>query len=349
MNINTVLGEIDKDSLGIISPHEHVYLDRSTWLVKNLKDIEKRTITEKKLFYDKVKISILGDLRINALSVLDNMVLDDEEIAIKEIMEFKKFGGNTIIDQTNEYMGRDLIALKNISIITGINIITSTGHYIEDMHPDYIEISGEEKLAEEMIREIKFGINDTNIKAGVIGEIGTSKLVSKNEKKVLRAAAIAQKETNVPLFIHTWPWGTNGIEILDILEKFNINMDKVVICHVDGKIDLAYCKELLNRGAFIEFENFGKDYGYKMDDNFFVVENDLNKIEAIHTLICCNENNIKKILIATDICAKIELKIYGGYGYAHILKNITKYMKIRDFTSNQIKNIIEINPKNLLS
>ena len=49
--------------------------------------------------------------------------------------------------------------------------------------------SGALKSVEEMIKEIKVGIDDTNIRAGLIGEIGTSEPIGETEKKVLIASA----------------------------------------------------------------------------------------------------------------------------------------------------------------
>lgn len=199
MEVSTVLGKISVDSLGLISPHEHILLDAWSNMKNYLPEIKE--VTKKNLFRQKVTMSVLGELKLNALAVLDNVILSDVDVAIKELIEFKKFGGDTIVDQTNENMGRDVIALKNISRITGLNIIVSTGFYLDANHPDYVEQKNEEELAQIMVKEIKEGIDDTGIRAGIIGEIGVSRGILPDEKKVLKAAALAQKETGVPLSV----------------------------------------------------------------------------------------------------------------------------------------------------
>ncbi len=344
MSVITVLGEIDKEELGIVAPHEHIFVDTSNRILPEIKETTKRN-----LFYSKVSIENLGELRLNALAVLDNLVISDEEIAINEILEFKKYGGKTIVDQTNENMGRDPIALRNISVITGLNIIVSTGHYVECLHPSYVKEKNINELAQIMIKEIKQGIDNTGIRAGVIGEIGTSKEIFPQERKVLKASALAQKETNTALFIHTWPWGTNGLEVLKILEESGVNIEKVVICHIDGKLNIDYIKQLLNWGVFIEFENFGKEYAQVYDDEIFIAAHDLDKIDMIYKLKNNKQDYLKQILISTDICVKIELLKYGGYGYVHILKNILPIMKKRGFTQEDINFITLKNAKELLN
>ena len=286
---------------------------------------------------------------MNVFAIRDNLILSDFDTAISEVKEFKKYGGNTIVDQTNRFMGRDPLALKKISRITGLNIITSTGYYLEYTHPSYVSKKSEEQIAEIMIDEIVNGIDDTGVRAGVIGEIGTNRIISESEKKVLRASGIAQIETNASLFVHTWAWGENGTEVLDILEKVGANLGKTVICHVDGKINLKYYKEIIDRGATIAFDDFGTEY-IQFDSNEILIHaSDIEKIDAIKKLINFDEKYLSKIIITSDICVKSELKKFGGYGYAHILKNIVPLMKKFGFINSQINYLISENPRRLIS
>lgn len=68
------------------------------------------------------------------------------------------------------------------------------------------------QLAEQMIKDIEVGIKGTDVKAGVIGEIATSKgQWTAAEEKVFQAAVIAQKKrvvrsAHIP---QLEPWGMN--------------------------------------------------------------------------------------------------------------------------------------------
>jgi len=347
MSVITVQGEVSENNIEIILPHEHIFLDVRNRLQKNLEEITE--ITKRNLAKDKVKIDNLGYLKLDAFSILDNLVLADFETATKEVLEFKKFGGNTIIDQTNRYMGRDPIALRNISNITGINIIAATGFYLEGIIPENIKKKRKNELASLMIKEIQNGIDETKIKAGVIGEIGTSKYITEIEEKFLRASAIAQCRTGTALFIHAWPWNENGLKIIDILEDEGCDLKKVVICHVDGESNIKYYENIIKKGVCIEFDNFGKNYFINIDGELLAFSNDLMKIKAIKTLIEKNPRNIKNILISSDICLKIDLIQYGGFGYAHILKNIIPIMHKFGIDEAQISQLISKNPKELIN
>ena len=76
------------------------------------------------------------------------------------------------------------------------------GWYIDQVHPEDMNSRTETYLSKQMIKELTVGINDTTVKAGIIGEIGCSWPLTDNERKVLRAAATAQSETGAPSLIH---------------------------------------------------------------------------------------------------------------------------------------------------
>lgn len=254
MPVITVQGAMNADKLGIITPHEHMIVD-----IRN-QFTEFPDVTRKRLEGQKVNIKNLDALSRDPYAVKDNLVLNDTALAEQEVLEFKKAGGSTIVDATSIGIGRNPAALRKISRSTGLNIIAGCGYYTNDTHPDDMDIKAVDEIADEMTNDIKSGINGTDIRAGVIGEIGTSEPISPNEKKVLIASAKAQGETGVGIIIHIYPWGQRGLEVLDILSKEGVQPDKVSINHVDVEIDLEYCKKIAEAGAYLEFDNFGKEY-----------------------------------------------------------------------------------------
>ena len=52
------------------------------------------------------------------------------------------------------------------------------------------------------MKEVTEGIDGTDVKAGLIGEIGCSWPLTQNERKVLRAAARAQNRCGCALMVH---------------------------------------------------------------------------------------------------------------------------------------------------
>jgi phosphotriesterase-related protein len=345
MTAVTVLGEREASDLGTISPHEHVFVDVWSAIARKGATNRPSEITRNNLLSSRVEMHLLGELRIDCASVLDNLVLSSEDLAVAELLEFKKYGGDTIVDLTNASMGRDVVALRRVSRLTGLNIITSTGYYIQASHPNEVESSSEAQLAATMVREINEGIGTARVRAGVIGEIGVTDGVQGNEAKVLRAAVAAQKETGAVIYIHTWPFGKDGLPALSVVERAGGDASRVVVCHVDGHIDIEYARSLLDKGAYVGFEHFGKDFKEIRGSEIHVVANDVERLRAVQELIGMDNAYIKKILFSTDRCLKSELVSYGGFGYAHILKTIVSWMRILGFSESQIATLIVENPK----
>ena len=99
-----------------------------------------------------------------------------------------------------------------------------------------------------MVRDLTEGIDGSGIRAGVIGEIGTSFPLHPNEQKCLAASALASRQTGVAIQVHTYPWARVGLEAVDILAQGGAVPEKIVICHADVQLDLDYIHELFNRG-----------------------------------------------------------------------------------------------------
>lgn len=199
MCVMTVNGSIAPDKLGITDVHEHIYLDIvKTWIYEKSEHEYKRALLDKPVTMD-----ILGILRRDPTICRDNLRQDDHNLALREVTEFKNAGGQTIVDVTNKHMGRNPEGLRMISQKTGINMISATGFYVEAALPDFVKRKTIDELAAEMIEELTHGMDGTEIKAGIIGEIGTSVKVTPNETKILNASSKAQLATGVPIYVHT--------------------------------------------------------------------------------------------------------------------------------------------------
>ena len=85
------------------------------------------------------------------------------------------------MDEAKDYY----LKVKELSEETEVNIICGTGFYVDHVHPHFVDSFSVDQLADYMVNEITIGILDTDLKAGVIGEIGCSFPLTPNEIKVL--------------------------------------------------------------------------------------------------------------------------------------------------------------------
>ena len=343
MPVRTVNGVLNADNLGVISPHEHVLID-----IRN-QFSEFSAISERVRSQEPVQMSNLDALSRNPYAVKDNLVLGDIEIQQKELSRFKEAGGDTVVDATSIGIGRDPLALLRISRATGIHIIAGCGYYTADTHPPDMDGKTVDQIRQEILDDLQQGMDGTQIRAGVIGEIGTSEPIHPNEEKVLKAAADAHVETGVGVIVHTYPWGKQGLEAVRILTGRGVPPHKISINHIDVEIDLDYCQELTRTGVFIEFDDFGKEFFIDKRHRGFaggVFARDIERVKALRQLIAAGF--LENLLMSCDVCLKTLLHSYGGWGYDHILTNVVPMMLDEGITSAQVDVLLKDNPRRFL-
>jgi phosphotriesterase-related protein len=276
-------------------------------------------------------------------------VLDDVDLAVEELLCFRRAGGRTVVDCTSTGLDRNPEGLREIARRTELHLIAGSGYYTHDTHPPEMASWPAEKIAEEIVRDCTAGIGQTGIKAGVIGEVGTSDPIHPDERKNLCAAAQAHQATRLPVFVHTYPWGTKGLEAADILVRQGANPARIVICHADVVCDLPYMRRLLNAGVWVEFDNFGKEFTLEPGDRGFAAGGfacDSDRVRSLKILL--NEGHERRLLVTNDLCLKSMLHAYGGEGYDHILTHIVPLMRHEGIDEKAIERLLCHNPAELL-
>lgn len=267
-------------------------------------------------------------------------------VAENELKEFKKAGGKTIIDPTTVDLGRDVRALRDLSRLLDLNIITTTGHYKESYSADLVKDASMEDLYREMMKEIQDGIGDTGIRPGLIGELGSGEDITPLEERGLVAAVKVQKETGLPIMVHFEPWLPGFYEvfqkIIALLTKNRAILDKVCICHLSHTFfDFSYYKKIMDTGVDIGFDDIGEAC---MGPEY--APSDVHKVDWLVQLV--RDGHQKKILLGHDICGKTRLHTYGGFGYDHILSTIVPVLRKKGVPNDAIDDLLVRNPAELL-
>ena len=249
------------------------------------------------------------------------MRLSDEQLAIQEVEEFRSRGGGTIVEVTNQSIGRDVDALARLSRATGVNVVAATGYYIDASHTPWLRQATIDEIAAVMARDISAGVDGTGIRAGIIGEIGVSDPITESEIKVLRAAARAQIETGAAITIHNAArnGARSGTQVADVLEEEGTDLTRVVMGHMENSIDSPqHHRDLARRGCFIQFDMFGQD---EFESAFpYIHAGDAQRTRAVRSLV--DDGFGSQILLSHDVCYLLHLQRYGGYGYGHLLRNV---------------------------
>ena len=265
----------------------------------------------------------------------DDTNLNCKEATIKEFSELFDYGVRNIVDVTNMGMGRDPEYVREVAEKSGINIIQSTGFYKEPFLPDFVYDMDIDELADLIAKEIEEGIEDTGIKAQVIGEIGTSKdKIKAMEEKIFMASIKAHKKTGAIISTHT-SLGTMALDQADLFIKEGVDPAKVVIGHQDLCGNLDQIKKLINLGFYVSFDTVGKN-------NYFP---DVTRAEYLLDL---QENNmLDRIFFSMDITRKSNLKYKGGIGYTYLFTEFIPLIKKAGISQESIDKILIDNPRRI--
>lgn len=298
--VQTVTGEVAPSELGFVLPHEHIYLDGFT----------------------------------TALS--PDLILDDPKTARQELEAYRDAGGTSIVELTIHGLNPDPAGLRELSGESGIKIVAGTGLYWERFYPSWaLTMSGAE-LTRLMVNEITRGIAGTDVRAGLIGEIGSgNRAISPAEERVFKAAAAAQRETGVSISTHA-PFGRVGRLQAQVLEDAGADLSRVVIGHVDTVHDVEYHEELVKRGVWIAYDTIGRtDSG--TDDQ---------RADAVVEMV--RRGYAHRILLSSDICRRSHLHAYGGHGYDHVIKRFLPRLASRGLDRRTIDQLTRENPQRFL-
>ena len=346
--IQTVLGLIEPDELGITLPHEHIIIDGRMYYV------EPTIGSDRKYAHEPVSLANLHWIHHHILNSYDNWFIFDEELCVKELMLFKNAGGDTICDLTPQGMGRDPEALARISRATGLNVIMGTAYYSEASYSkEEMAARSEEDIAEEFVSDILQGSGFFEIRAGIIGELGCTWPLKKNEHKVLVAGAIAQQRTGAGINVHPGRNEKAPMESIKALKESGADSNRIAISHMDRCSYLLENRlEMLEAGCYLEYDLFGTPgyYPSQLSMSEGHLPDQMNDTQRIREMIELIELGwLNKILISHDVCMKMRLQSYGGPGYSHILRNVVPMFKVYGLTNEQIRTIMVENPKCLLT
>jgi phosphotriesterase-related protein len=224
--IQTVLGPVRAEQLGVTLIHEHLVIGWPGWVFDPLARFDRMRVTS---------------------------------LLIERLCELKALGVSTFVDPCPIELGRNPELAAEVAEATGMNIICATGLYTNRLGiPVYFRQRTVDEIAEIFTRELTHGIGSSGIRAGLIKCATGLNEITRHEEKCLRAAGRAHRATGAPIMTHTES-ATMGNEQLNILASEGVNFGRVIIGHSCGTANLAYHIGLLDRGAFLGFDRFGME------------------------------------------------------------------------------------------
>jgi len=225
----TVTGWVDVEELGCILPHEHV-----------LTDLRPPDVTGR------------GEVDL----------VDVVAVMSPRIEEARAAGVTAIIECTPAGVGRNIAALRALSLATGFPIVASAGTYREAFMPAWVKDMDEAGLMAWLRQELVEGIDGTDVLGGLIKLAVSDEGITPAEERVLRAAGRVGAELGVTVASHTLS-GRSAVREADILASVGLPAERFVWVHTQAEPDVAYHREVGQRGCYLEYDGIGNgDDGY---------------------------------------------------------------------------------------
>lgn len=356
-SVVSVTGRIAPEDLGTTLPHEHLFAD---W--RDVKFDQPESAVDQRRAEEPVSLENLWWVQRNYFQNLDNLRLNDYEETIEEVRQYRRAGGDAIVDVTPKNCGGDPELVRSVAQETGVTAVQGTAFYTRNAHPERLEDMSVEDIESEFVSDVRNGIGDTDVRAGIIGEIGMSGHIYDQEERVLRGAARAAVRTGAPVTIHPpggspesqkggeYPASRWGHDILDIVEAEGLGPDRVIMGHQDMSAwveDLSYQRELAERGAYVEYDIFGqKPYHYKPSFHD-AWPSDVQRVERLAELI--DDGYAENLLVSGDVFLKTHRLAYGGFGYRHVLDNVVPIFEGCGVDDGTVSDILSENPARVLT
>jgi phosphotriesterase-related protein len=335
--VATVLGDVPAGRLGPTLVHEHLYADMTGMLGAHGYDVAAD---------EPLDPALAAEARWHPGSFPDNYRLTDLDLTIRELEPLVQAGCRTVVDATPVGLGRSPEALAALARATGLNVVMGCGWYLEPVHPAGLSARTVDDLAAELVRELRDGVGETGVRPGLIGELGTSAVPTDAERRVLRAAAAAQRETGVCVSVHLHPWSKNGLAVLDLLEGEGVDPRRVVLNHLTTAIDdEQYQLALLERGAFACYDLFGFDHSCLGPGRYVPSDHDA----AARVAALAERGHLGQLLVSQDVGVKTRLRAFGGWGYAHLFEHVVPLLRANGLDDATLDVLLVENPRRALA
>lgn len=340
----TVRGPVAPEALGPTMMHEHVFLDvRDRWRPgdSTLTDAGTRPFEAR----------FAGASRWSSHTVRDNLALDpvaDLDMVREEVAIFRDAtsGAGCLVELTPEGIGAAPQHLRRLAEHLDMAIVSGAGFYVEAHHPSWVARAEQDQLTEHIVAEVEVGRAGTSVRAGIIGEIGTSEALHPEETRVLRAASRAARRTGVAVNVHCHP-GPREVthRILDIIESEGLDLSRVYLSHLDEIADHDYLASVADRGVTIGFDSFGQE-GYFSPR--WRALSDMEKGAMLMWL--AGRGHGEQLVVGQDVCKKQHLARFGGMGYDHVVSRVAPRLREHEGMTVELERQVLVGtPRRLLT
>lgn len=219
----TTLGNLVADQLGMILPHEHIFVD-------------------------------LGPIAAESYRYADTAAVI--RVMQPEIEQIKQQGITALVECTPVGVGRRADIDLAVSEATALPVVLPTGIYREPWVPAWAQAASETELFEWLLGELTEQIEQCGVRAAWIKVSAGDDGITPCERKILRAAARAGAATNAIIGSHTIR-GHVVRDQIDTIEAAGYTAQRFIWIHTQAEPDFSLHLAMAQRGVWLEYDAIG--------------------------------------------------------------------------------------------
>ncbi|MEV7480502.1 phosphotriesterase [Streptomyces halstedii] len=315
--VNTVLGPVPADDLGVVSVHEA--------LLSVVPGAEHAF-----------------DITIDRADVFGTLAV--------KLKDFRAHGGGTLVDSTGMFHGRDVPLYEALSRTTGVHIVASTGQGPEEMLGGYFLTPQTnpptpwpaEKFAGLFTDEVTQGMVVPRVErrgaAGLVATTATRTGMTPTDESLFRGAARTALATGVPVSIR---YGSDAVHDLGVVLDEKVPAHRVVVGGLDRRDAVAAGAplETARRGACVALDHVGtEDEAHLTDDE---------RVALVAELVAAGFGN--RVLLSCGATGVAKGHAGHDLPYSYVLTTFVPLLKARGVSDADIRRMLVDNPRDLLS
>lgn len=315
--VNTVLGPVPADELGVVSVHEA--------LLSVVPGAE-----------------YAFDISIDRAEVFATLAA--------KLADFREHGGGTIVDSSGMFHGRDVPLYEALARSTGVHIVASTGMGPEEMLGGYFLTPQTNpptpwpagKFADLFTKEVTEGMAVPRVErrgaAGLVVTAASREGRTATDESLLRGAARTALATGVALSIR---YGHDAAADLEIVLDEKLPADRVVVGGLDrtDAVAAGAPRRVAERGAYVALDHVGGD------DDAHVTDGE--RAALVAALVEAGHG--MRILLSSSATGKSFGQPGNDLPYSYVLSTFVPLLTKEGLSDADVRRILVDNPRDLLS
>jgi phosphotriesterase-related protein len=315
--VNTVLGPVHADELGIVAVHEAL-------------------------------LSVVPGAEHAFDAAIDRAEVFATLAA--KLTDFRDKGGRTIVDSTGMFHGRDVRLYESLSRATGVHIVASTGMGPEEMLGGYFLTPQTnpptpwpaEKFADLFTREVTEGMVVPRVErrgaAGLVATAASRGGMTPTDESLFRGAARSALHTGVPLSVR---FGDDAVHDLGVVLDEKLPAGRVVVGGLDRADAVAAGApfRIARLGAYVALDNVGADDAEHITDK--------ERAALVAELVAAG--HVDRVLLSGNATGVARGLPGRDLPYSHVLTNFVPLLLAQGVSDQDVHHLLVDNPRDLLT